>query len=56
MRRIRLKLPPMPVQVAGDHHVVGQFGREDDDVALPGRAYCRLASVAWSKTAIVRSM
>ena len=31
----QVEVPPMPVQVAGDHHLVGQFGREDDDVPFP---------------------
>ena len=31
----QVEIAAMPVQVAGDHHVVGQLGREDDDVSLP---------------------
>ena len=30
-----VEVAAMPVHVAGDHDLVGQFGREDDRAALP---------------------
>ena len=30
-----IEIPPMPVQIAGDHHLVGQFRRKHDQIPHP---------------------
>ena len=34
----QVEIPPVAVQIAGDHHLVGQLGRHDHDAVLAGPA------------------